>query len=108
MSYTLSLPAFDAESDLGVILAAIKSQIANVAQFKITVSEATLAQALPNAVAAAVVTTAPTTGAYGYTQAQATAIVSSLNSLITDVEALRQLNATLVTALANVGIVTIA
>lgn len=105
----LSLPTeSDAGGKLVVLLENIEAQIANTADFEITVAEVTSAIVLPNATAVDVVTTAPTTAAYGFTDAQAIAVLANINALVADVEALRQLNATLVSALAALGGVTIA
>ena len=103
-----------AESDLAgkleVLMAQIEANIANTALLITTDAETNSAQVLPAATAVAVATTAPTNSSpYGFTtSAQPAAIVTAVNALEADVEALRQLLKTLVTALAAVGTVTAA
>ena len=124
--------AFPAETDLAgeiyALVENIKLQQANES-FSITVDEGTASTTLAAATATVVtqtavdvVTTAPALTSYGFTQAQAAAILTAINALVADgleakntinalvadVEALRQLNATLVDALAAVGAVSIA
>lgn len=108
MTQALVIPAeADAAGKLVFLLENLETQLADTTAFAITVSEVTSAKALPNATAVDVVTTAPATGSYGYTQAQAAAVLTEVNALVADVEAIRQLLATIVTALANVGVLTI-
>ena len=54
--------------------------------------------AVPTQTSVAVVTTTPTTSAYGYTSAQATSILTEINALVADVAALTAYIATLHTA----------
>lgn len=105
----ISLPAAtDVAEKLLIVLDQIEGNIANTALAITTDAEVTAAQVLAAATAVAVATTAPTNSSpYGFsTSAQALAIVTAVNTLEADVEAMRQLLKTLVAALAAVGTVT--
>jgi hypothetical protein len=66
----------------------------------------TPARTLAAATAVNVVTTAPALTSYGYTQAQAAAVLTAINALVADNLNLREMIAGLVTDLAAAGIVT--
>jgi len=68
------------------------------AEKAIAVVEALAGTTMPTPTAVAVVTTTPTTSAYGFTSAQAVALLASINALVVDVAALAAVLQALVTA----------
>ena len=89
----------DPGADLVILLEALKANQATV----ITKTYNTPGTTIANATAADVASTPSALASYGYTQAQADALIASHNELVADVAVLRGVVVTLVQALEAIG-----